>query len=108
MMEKFIEGNPLLTGGRGYGYLGYAYAISGRRAEAEMQAANNVGLPHNQAMIYAGLGDKDRAFDGIERLAAVNPHRALSFLTRPELALLRGDPRVAALRKRLGVPQSLK
>jgi eukaryotic-like serine/threonine-protein kinase len=107
MMEKFIAGNSQLRegGGRGYGYLGYAYAITGRRAEAEAQAAKNAGFPHQQAMIYGGLGDKDRAFEAIERLAAVNPQRALSYLTRPELALLRGDPRVAALRKKLGLPQ---
>jgi tetratricopeptide (TPR) repeat protein len=105
LMEQFVGQNPSLKGGRGYGYLGYAYAITGRRADAEVQAARNVGLPHHQATIYGGLGDKDRAFQAIEELAAINPHRALSWLTRPELALLRGDPRVAALRKKFGVPQ---
>jgi serine/threonine protein kinase len=105
LMEQFVGQNPSLKGGRGYGYLGYAYAITGRRADAEAQAARNVGLPHHQATIYGGLGDKDRAFQAIEELAAINPHRALSWLTRPELALLRGDPRVAALRKKFGVPQ---
>lgn len=105
MMEKFIADTPVLKvgGGRGYGYLGYAYAIAGRRADAEAQLAKNAGLPHQQAMIYGGLGDKDRAFEAIEQLAAMNPQRALSWLSRPELALLRGDPRVAALRKKLGL-----
>jgi tetratricopeptide (TPR) repeat protein len=105
LMETFIAENPPLKGGRGYGYLGYAYATAGRRADAELQAARNAGLPHQQAMIYGGLGEKDRAFEAIEELAAVNPQRALSFLNRPELTLLRGDPRVAALRKKFGVPQ---
>jgi serine/threonine-protein kinase len=106
MMEKFIAETPQLRagGGRGYGYLGYAYAITGRRAEAEAQAAKNAGLPHQQALIYGGLGDKDRAFAAIEELAAVNPQRALSWLTRPELALLRGDPRLAPFRKRFNLP----
>jgi len=105
MMEKFIADTPILKagGGRGYGYLGYAYAIAGRRADAEAQLAKNAGLPHQQAMIYGGLGDKDRAFEAIEQLAAMNPQRALSWLSRPELALLRGDPRVAALRKKFGL-----
>jgi serine/threonine protein kinase len=105
MMEKFISETPALKagGGRGYGYLGYAYAVSGRRAEAEAQAVLNQGLPHQQSMIYGGLGDKDRAFAAIEQLAAVNPHRALSWLTRPELALLDGDPRVLALQRKFGV-----
>ena len=107
MMEKFIADTPTLRegGGRGYGYLGYAYAISGRRAEAEAQAVRNEGLPHQQAIIYAGLGDKEHAWAAIEQLAALNPQRALSWLTRPELDLLHGDPRVTALRQKFGVPQ---
>lgn len=92
-------------GGRGFGYLGYAYAITGRRAEAEEQLARNEGLPHQQATIYGGLGDKERAFQAIAELAAINPQRALAWIDRPELALLRGDPRVTALRKRFGVSQ---
>jgi TolB-like protein len=107
MIEKFVADTPALKegGGRGYGYLGYAYAISGRRAEAEAQAVRNEGLPHQQAIIYAGLGDKERAWAAIERLAALNPQRALSWLTRPELDLLHGDPRVIALQRKLGVLQ---
>jgi tetratricopeptide (TPR) repeat protein len=107
MMEKFIAETPILKegGGRGYGYLGYAYAITGRRGEAEVQVARNAGFPHHQATIYGGLGDKDRAFEAIERLADINPQRALTWLGRPELALLRGDPRVTALRKKFGIPQ---
>jgi serine/threonine-protein kinase len=107
MMEKTIGESPQMRagGGRGYGYLGYAYAIAGRRADAEAQLAKNAGLPHHQATIYGGLGDKDRAFEAIEELAAMNPQRALSWLGRPELALLRGDPRVAALRRKFGLPR---
>ena len=91
-------------GGGIAGYLGYAYAVSGRRAEAESLLPKGVGYPQRQALIYAGLGDKDRAFEAVERLAVLNPRRAGSYLTNPELALLRGDPRVAALRKKLGLP----
>ena len=91
--------------GRGAeGYLGYAYAISGRRADAEALAARNHDYPQRQAMIYAGLGDTDHAFEALERLAALNPRRTAAYLTRPELARLQGDPRMAALRARLGLP----
>jgi len=85
-------------------WIGYAYATSGRRAEAEDLLKRKAVFPQQQAIIYAGLGDKDRAFEAIERLAAINPGRAGFFLTFPELALLRDDPRVATLRKRLGLP----
>ena len=96
MLEKLRD--------RTAGYLGYAYAVSGRRAEAENLLPRGVSYPQREALIYAGLGDKDQAFEAVERLAALNPRRAGSYLTYPELALLRGDPRVAALRKKLGLP----
>ena len=86
------------------GWIGYAYAVSGRRTDAEDLLRRKATLPQQQALIYAGLGDKDRAFEAIERLAALNPRRAAAFLTFPEFALLRGDARAAALRKRLGLP----
>jgi TolB-like protein/DNA-binding winged helix-turn-helix (wHTH) protein len=91
-------------GGGAEGYLGYAYAVSGRRAEAAALAVRNQQFPQRQAMIYAGLGDAARAFDALERLAAVNPRRAGAYLTRPELASIRGDARMAALRRKLGLP----
>ncbi len=86
------------------GYLGYAYAVSGRRADAEALAARNHDFPQRQAMIYAGLGERDHAFEALDRLAAINPRRAGAYLTRPELARLRGDPRMGALRTKLGLP----
>jgi hypothetical protein len=55
-------------------------------------------------VIYGLLGDKDRALEALARLAAINPMRAGIELTRPEVGL-RGDPRVAAFRRKLGFPQ---
>jgi len=86
------------------GFLGYAYAVSGRRAEAEALAARRED-PDQQALIYAGLGDRDRAFDALQRFAALNRRRAGMHLTKPELASLRGDPRMAALRAQIGLPR---
>lgn len=86
------------------GWLGYAYAIAGRRAEAERLADANVNFPARQAPIYGGLGEKDRAFDALERMAATKDPRVGAFLTYPELAVTRGDPRADALRKKLGFP----
>ena len=41
-------------------YLGYAYGRAGRREEAEKIAAAVAPNAFFQALIYAGLGDKDR------------------------------------------------
>jgi serine/threonine-protein kinase len=90
-------GNPVRA------YLGYAYARTGRRDEAEKMAIGT--NPFNQAMIFAGLGDKERALEAMERSTAAGPFRVGRQLTWPELALIRNDPRMKALRKKVGLPQ---
>lgn len=83
------------------GFLGYAYARSGRRADAERLAAKHANFPSRLVLIHAGLGDRDRAFEALERMAAGRDPRVGDYLTYPEVAPLRGDPRLAAFRKKL-------
>ena len=55
---------------RGYlGYLGYAYARSGRREEAEKLAIDL--SPQQQFVIFASLGDKERTLEALGRMAYV-------------------------------------
>jgi TolB-like protein/Flp pilus assembly protein TadD len=86
------------------GYLGYAYGRAGRREEAQKLAAAASQNPFQQALIFAGLGDKERTLGAVERMAALGPARLGRDLTYPEFALIRGDPRVHALRKKVGLP----
>ena len=82
-----------------------AFVMLGRRAEAEQLAAEHEdGPPSRRVLIYAALGDKDRAFDALERMAVVEPQRVPTMLVYPEMAVLRGDPRLTALRERFGLP----
>jgi serine/threonine-protein kinase len=92
---------PLVISVRGE--LGYAYARAGRREEAEKIVSAKD--PFNQALIFAGLGDKDRVLEALERGTTAGPFRIGRILTWPELALIRGDPRVKALRKKVGLPE---
>jgi serine/threonine-protein kinase len=85
------------------GFLGYAYARSGRREEAEMMAAASE-YANEQALIFAGLGDKDRTLSALDRMAALGPQRVGVYLNYPELELLRNDRRVSVLRKKIGLP----
>lgn len=87
-----------------FGLLGYAYGKTGRIAEAEELAAR-VTDATQQALIFAGLGDRDRAMGALERAAELGPVRLGRLLNYPEMALLRGDPRAKAFRKRLGLPE---
>ena len=85
-------------------FRGYAYAVIGRQAEARALAAQRQNFPASLVLIHAGLGERDRAFEALERMAAEKDPRVGSYLTFPELASLRADPRMGAFRGRLGLP----
>jgi tetratricopeptide (TPR) repeat protein len=87
------------------GYMGYLLAVSGRREEAEALAAQNPDALSRRMLIYAGLGDRDRAFDELVRMAEINWWRAATWLHRPEMTLVRGHPRMPELRRELRLPE---
>jgi TolB-like protein len=94
---------------RGATALGCAYARLGRREEAESLAKGEVGNGgEGGAEIFSCLGDKDRVFEILDRNSQVGPIRMGYFLLRVDRAnrgLLRGDPRLKALRKKVGLPE---
>ena len=100
------EAIQLLTGDpnpQSRGLLGYAYARSGRREEAETLVGRSV-FPNEQALIFAGLGDVDRALEALDRMTTLGAQRVGMYLNSPELAALRGDPRLTAFRTKIGLP----
>jgi predicted Zn-dependent protease len=90
--------------GRRAPWFAQVYVMTGRRGEAEALAAEHEGSLSDQAIIYADLGDKDRTFEALERMAVAEPHHIGRMLRFPEMAVLRGDPRLTALRERFGLP----
>ena len=94
-----------------WGYLAYAYAKAGQREKAETLAAvapmrypKRAG-PFQYALAYAGIGDHDRTIEQLQRMADFGPVRMGFTLNRPEFAFLRGDVRLNALRKQVGLPE---
>jgi len=85
------------------GLLGHALGRAGRREEAEKLAA--AARPFAQALIFASLGDKERTLEALDRMTVFGPVRVGRDLYYPELDLVRGDPRVKALRKKVGLPE---
>ncbi|MDQ2969815.1 MAG: protein kinase [Acidobacteriota bacterium] len=91
--------------------LAHACALFGKQAEArevlEMVAARSRQsyVPaYFFVVIYAGLGEKDRAFEWLER-AFQERSTVLAYLRLdPRLAPLRSDPRFGSLLARLGIP----
>lgn len=88
-------------------YLGYAYGRAGRREEAEKLAAAVAPNAFSQAIILAGLGDKDRTLEALDRVVPLGAVRIGPALNSPEFALLRGDPRVKLFVRRSGCRNNL-
>jgi hypothetical protein len=62
----------------------------------------------SRALIRGCLGDKDRVFEALDRDARVGPIRmglVLNRVNRESPGLLRGDPRLTALRRKVGLPE---
>lgn len=93
-----------LASARNTRYLGYAYGRAGRRQDAANLAAISRGVLQ-QVLIYAGLGDKDGAIDGMRRMTELGPVRVALALASPELSFIRDDPRVRTIRQTVGLPQ---
>jgi len=78
--------------------------VRAARDDAEKVAADVSPNPFNQALVFAGLGDRERTLDALERMSALGPARIGRALTFPEFAFVRSDPRIDALCKRVGLP----
>jgi tetratricopeptide (TPR) repeat protein len=91
--------------------LAHAYAAIGRRAEArkllgdlQRQFATDYVSPYVIATIYAGLGDRDKAFEFLDK-AYRDRSLYLSWHIRADLRIdnLRSDPRFRVLLRRMGL-----
>jgi tetratricopeptide (TPR) repeat protein len=106
-MELAISpGNP-----EALGDVGYAYAVMGRRAETQkvLDQLNEISKQRyvsasSMARIYAGLGEKDKAFEWLEK--AYQDRSIVSGpgnLIQPLYDPLRSDPRFAGLLRRMNL-----
>jgi TolB-like protein/Tfp pilus assembly protein PilF len=90
--------------------LGHAYAVSGQTSEAvnildqlkELSRQRYIS-PHDMAIIYTGLGEKEQAFAWLDKAYADRswPLPLLKF--DPRFYSLRSDPRFADLVRRIGL-----
>ncbi len=91
--------------------LGYAYAVTGRRAEAQKalaelqeRSAQTYVQPVLLAVIYGALGDRDRAFQWLDKGFADRSGWLVYLKADPMFRPLRGDARFAGLARRVGLP----
>ena len=93
--------------------LAHAYATTGRKVEAlkillawQRQSETSYVSPYMIATVYAGLGDKDKAFEFLEK-AYQERSPDLPYFLRADLRMdsLRSDPRFQDLVHRMNFPQ---
>jgi TolB-like protein/tetratricopeptide (TPR) repeat protein len=94
------------------GFLGYVYAAAGKNAEARKVLAELSELskgryvaPYNNACIYAGLNEKDLAFEWLERAFQERSHFLTLIRYDTVFDNLRSDPRFKDLLKRMNLPE---
>jgi TolB-like protein/Tfp pilus assembly protein PilF len=92
--------------------LGHVYATLGRRVEAhqvldelEQLAKRGYVSPYSVAAIYARLGDKDAAFEWLEKAYQDGAYGILFLKSAPEWDGLRSEPRFQNIMRRVGLPQ---
>jgi eukaryotic-like serine/threonine-protein kinase len=91
--------------------LGHAYAVSGNKAQAQKilthlkeEGARTFVAPYSSAVIYAGLGDKDQVFAMLDQAYQQRSYFLAVYLaTDSRLDSLKSDPRMVALKHRIGL-----
>ena len=91
-------------------YLGRFYALTGKREQAiaildKLNATEKYVSPVESAVLYAALGDKEKAFASLEKGYSERDFKLTSLKVEPGYDLLRDDPRFQDLMRRVGFPQ---
>ena len=100
-------GNPLILGG-----LGHCYGLLGQPAEArkilgELEALSKREFvsPMSRAFVYIGLGQRDQAFQWLERARQERDGWLAWLKVDPMFDSLRADPRFASLLRQVGLTE---
>jgi eukaryotic-like serine/threonine-protein kinase len=90
--------------------LSYAYAISGKKEEAEQvlrefttAAGKKYISNYDWAVLYAGLRDKDKTLNALEKAYEERNGRMPNLAVHPQFAFLRAEPRFQKLLSQMGL-----
>lgn len=93
------------------GFMGYAYALAGQRAEAEnlLSILHDISLrkyvsPYSMVVICLGLERKEQVLEMLERLYEERNDWLVWLNVSPELKIVRDELRFKDLLKRIGFP----
>ncbi len=111
-IAEFQKSKIVVAGAWYQGLLGYAYAVSGDRPKAEQILRELEEMAKRQyvsttafAIIYLGLGEKERALDWLEKSYADQESACWYLKVDPMYDSLRNEPRFEALVKKVGLDQ---
>jgi hypothetical protein len=87
--------------------------VSGNREEAQKvierlkdASVHEYVAPYNIAVVYAGLGEKDEAFEWLNRAYQERSYLITYLMVDERLDKLHSDPRFDELVRRVGLPAS--
>jgi DNA-binding winged helix-turn-helix (wHTH) protein/tetratricopeptide (TPR) repeat protein len=91
------------------GFMGYAHALAGQKAEAEtlLNVLQEISQrkyvsPYSMLLIHLALGPQERVFELLEQIYREGNDWPVWLKVSPELRALRGDPRFKDLMRRVG------
>jgi len=104
--KELLPGNPAVQAD-----IGHVYAVSGNKSEAERVIAElreesthrYVNL-YELALIYVGLGQRDQAFNWLQKAYQERSDQLVYLKVDPRLDPVRSDSRFADLVRRVGIP----
>lgn len=109
-LQKSVEMSNRATSN--LSFLGHGYAVTGKRSEAdaiikelEDRYARNESSGRQIAAIYAGLGEKDKAFEWLEKDFQSRSGELAFIRWYMQFENLRDDPRYKDLLKRMNLPE---
>jgi tetratricopeptide (TPR) repeat protein len=92
--------------------LGFTYAVSGKREDAQrildqlIDRSKRFYVPSTYiAAVYAGLGEKEQAFQWLEKAYNERDEGMIYLNSAPPWVRINSDPRFASLVRRIGLPQ---
>jgi len=109
-ITEYRKSEEISPAGPGIVGLGHAYAMSGMKEEAQTildevkeRVANNQARPSAVAIVYAGLNDRDHAFEWMDKAFEQRAEGVVYLKAQPYFDSLRSDPRRAAFLQRIGL-----
>jgi TolB-like protein/Tfp pilus assembly protein PilF len=107
--DKVLSAWPTLEDVQIFSFLGWVYAVSGRQEKARNFLSRMLDLRAKRYVdayligeIYAGLGEKENAFEWLNKAYEEHAGQMIFIKIDPWIKNLRADPRYKALLKKVG------